>query len=165
MADRGRPSVIRLVLYLVLCGAVTGALSGWAFASGRADWALALNTPSWLPPAGVITAGWIAKTFLICIALWIADRFGKPFWREAALAAILAMLAVSVVWVMAFLGLHNPLAGFWAALASWAVAAFGVWVTGKASRGAAALLWPVLAWASVSLVIAFEVMRLNAPGL
>ncbi len=162
MEHRDHPSVGRLAFYLIVAAAAAGTISGWAYASGTASWAMDdLRQPGWAIPINVLSWLWIGKTLLMAYALWATERFGRPGWRWLALAGEMALFVSSAGWIVAFLILRDPAYGFLAIAWSWIVTVFTVWFAGRSAKLAGVSLWPVLIWTSYMLVLSFEIMRLN----
>lgn len=162
MTQRDHPTVGRLAFYLIAAAAITGAATGWAYASGAVAWVNEdLILPAWMPATGLFAWLWIGKTLILAYALWATERFGRPGWRWLAVLNQLTLLLVSAAWVGAFLVMRDVTLGFVVVALAWIIAIFAAWTAGRATRLAATFIWPVLVWNTAVLVLIFEVMRLN----
>jgi tryptophan-rich sensory protein len=146
---------------MVLAAGLAGGLNGWIFSSGAVAWSSLLEEPRWAPPGSVIGGAWIALFQLKAIALWMVERLGRPGRRWLAALFILAQFGMSVLWVCAYFGLRDVTNGFVFTLLAWVLAVFTIWATGRASRGAGVLLWPMLGWLSFAIALSYTIMALN----
>ncbi|MBI1237556.1 MAG: hypothetical protein GC188_12810 [Alphaproteobacteria bacterium] len=162
MSPANRPTIIRLAVYWILAAAMTGIISGLAFATGIVSWVYEdLSRPLWLPPVMILTWLWIAKTMLMALALWTVDRFGHGWERRLVIGLIVLLYLASAGWITGFVIFRDLTFGFYAILGSWVLTTLTMLVIGRAQKAAAIMMWPVFFWTTFMLTVSFELMRLN----
>lgn len=162
MSHTNRPTIIRLAVYWILAAALTGIISGLAFATGVVEWVYEdLDRPLWLPPVMVLTWLWITKTMLMALALWTVDRFGHGWARRVSIGLLVLLYLASAGWLAGFVVMRDLTFGFYAILGSWLLTALTMGIIGRAQKAAALMMWPVFGWTTFMLTVSFELMRLN----
>lgn len=162
MDPSNRPTIIRLAVYWIIAAAMTGIITGLAFATGIVEWVYDdLQRPFWLPPVMILTWLWIAKTMMMALALWVVDRFGNGWARRISIGLLVLLYLASGGWLAGFVILRDVTIGFYAILVSWGLTALTVFVIGRAQKFASLLMWPIFAWTTFMLTVSFELMRLN----
>ncbi|QNL20118.1 tryptophan-rich sensory protein [Hyphobacterium sp. CCMP332] len=163
MAHTNRPTIIRLAVYWIIAAAMTGVISGLAFATGVVEWVYQdLQRPLLLPPVMILTWLWIAKTMMMALVLWIVDRFGHGWARRVSIGLLVLLYLASGGWLAGFVILRDVTFGFYAILGSWILTALTVFVIGRAQKFSAVLMWPIFIWTTFMLTVSFELMRLNS---
>lgn len=118
-----------------------------------------LAKPSWAPPASVFGPVWSVLYGLMGIAAWLVWRSPAP--KRVALGLFVTQLGANALWSWLFFAWHR---GALAAvevlilLALIAATAAAFW---RASRVAALLLLPYLAWVGFASALTWTVWRSN----
>ena len=162
MTDHGSPSVGRLFLYLAVLAGVAGGLNGWIFTTGAIEWSRSLAAPAWAPPGWAFSVIWTVMLLTLGVVLWLNDRCGQSGRRWLAGVFILALIALSIVWVWRYFGLQSVSDGFYFSAMTWAVCALSLGAVGRACRPAGVMLWPLFIWLTYAAALAFETWRLNS---
>ena len=104
-------------------------------------------------------------------ALRLHGRVGLAVWRargfagaRSALAVFIVQLIANALWTWLFFAWRLGGLAFAEILVLWALIAVTIGLFWQASRPAALLLVPYLAWVSFAAVLNFSIWRLN-PGL
>lgn len=154
---RGARNGLGLVLWLAACfGAAS--MGAW-FKPG--DWYFNLNQPAWNPPAWLFGPVWTALYTMMAVAAWLVWRRGGFAAQRLPLVSFLIQLALNAAWTPLFFGLRMPGLAFAEILLlglaiAWTMATF--W---RASRLAAGLLAPYLAWVIFAAVLNGALWRMN----
>jgi tryptophan-rich sensory protein len=148
-----------LALGSPLAVAVVG---GVTTASAIPGWYQSLEKPAWNPPASVFAPVWTTLYLLMGVAMVIARR-AAPERRHRTQAVFGLQLALNLAWSLAFFGGRNPAAGLAVIVLLWAAIVATVAEFGRASRLAAVLLLPYLAWVTFATGLNAEIWRLNQP--
>ena len=136
------------------------AIGGAATAAAIPDWYRTIEKPAWNPPDAVFGPVWTTLYLLMGIAMIVARR-AAPERRHRTQAAFGLQLALNLAWSLAFFGGRNPAAGVAVIVLLWAAIVATVAEFGRASRLAAALLLPYLAWVTFAAGLNAEIWRLN----
>ena len=149
-------------------------LAGWllaAYAAGAvgavasvdaASFYAQLSKPAWAPPAGVFGPVWSVLYALMGVAAWLVWR--SPGSHRTALTLFAAQLAANALWSWLFFGWHRGALAAVEVLILLALVAATLWAFRRASRPAALLLVPYLAWVGFATVLTWSIWQRN-PGL
>jgi translocator protein len=143
--------------WLLVCFAA--AAMGGLFMPG--EWYGALKKPSWNPPGWIFGPVWTALYTMMAVAARLVWRQGGWGKRRKPLLIFLAQLALNALWTPLFFGLHRPGVAFAEIVLLWLAIAATLAAFSRASRFAAWLLAPYLAWASFATALNFTFWRLN----
>lgn len=143
--------------FLLLC--FGAAAFGAQFGPG--EWYASLNKPSWNPPNWIFGPVWTLLYTMMATAAWLVWRRGGFRLNAAPLCVFLLQLVLNGLWSWLFFGLRNPAAAFAEIVALWLAIAATLWLFLPASRIAAWLLAPYLAWVTFAAVLNFTLWRLN----
>lgn len=121
-----------------------------------------LSKPSWAPPAGVFGPVWTVLYLLMGVSAWLVWRVPPPSRRALALFA--AQLAANALWSWLFFAWHRGALAAVEVLLLLALIVATARAFWPASRLAAVLLAPYLAWVSFASVLTWSVWQSN-PGL
>jgi benzodiazapine receptor len=127
-------------------------------------WYYALQKPSWQPPDWLFGPAWTLIFALSALA-------GVAYWRHETSAGqrrqvILAFVAnglLNTLWSLFFFRLQRPDWALYEVGALWLSIVCLIALTGRASREAAWLLVPYLAWVSFASVLNWRIVALNGP--
>ena len=139
---------------------VVAAVGGVATAGAIPGWYRTLEKPAWNPPDSVFAPVWTTLYLLMGVAMIVARRAARER-RPRTQAAFGLQLALNLAWSLAFFGGRNPAAGVAVIVLLWAAIVATVAEFGRASRLAAALLLPYLAWVTFAAGLNAEIWRLN----
>ena len=145
-------------LLLVFAAAAVGAL---ASVNAQAFY-LQLAKPAWAPPAGVFGPVWSVLYLLMGSSAWLAWR--SPRRTRAAFALFFAQLVANALWSWLFFAWHRGALAAVEVLVLLALIAATVAAFRHASRAAAALLLPYLAWVAFASALTWSVWLRN-PGV
>lgn len=162
MAKQGSPGAIRLLLYVIVAASLAGSVAGWISASGALAWVESLTLPGWAHPLAAMNILALLVPQFIVIALWIAQRNGRGGWRSVASLLIVGLLAIMLARIWLLFGERDLTLGFLATLGLWIYALFAVFFVQRICKPAGILLWLPFVWFTYSLILNFEMMRLNA---
>lgn len=122
-------------------------------------WYAALDKSALTPPGWVFPIVWSALYLSIGVALFVfllhTDR------RGPALAMFAVQLVLNGVWSWLFFGRHAPGAALIEIVLLWLSIAGTIALFSRASRLAAGLLVPYLAWVSFASYLTFAIWRAN----
>ena len=154
--------LLALLGWLLLCFLV--AAVGAAASVSASEFYAALAKPSWAPPAGVFGPVWSVLYLLMGLSAWMVWRRGGWRAQRGALQLFVLQLALNGLWSWLFFGwrMGGPaFADIVLLIAVLLATMVGFW---RASRLAALLLVPYLAWISFAAALNWAVWRAN-PGL
>ncbi len=147
------------------------ALLGWLLLSFSAaslgalflpgEWYASLKKPSWNPPAWIFGPVWTALYAMMAVAAWRVWRCGGMAAQRRPLTLFLVQLALNAAWTPLFFGWHRPGLAFAEIVLLWVAIAATLLAFRPASRTAAWLLAPYLAWVSFAGVLNFTLWKLN----
>ncbi len=147
------------------------ALLGWLLLSFSAaslgalflpgEWYASLKKPSWNPPAWIFGPVWTALYAMMAVAAWRVWRCGGWAAQRRPLTLFLVQLALNAAWTPLFFGWHRPGLAFAEIVLLWVAIAATLLAFRPASRTAAWLLAPYLAWVSFAGVLNFTLWKLN----
>jgi translocator protein len=143
-----------LVVFLALAFAAAGVGSQF----GPSPWFEALHKPSWNPPDWVFAPVWTSLYAMMAVAAWLVWRTGA----RAPLAWWLVQLVLNAAWSWLFFGLRRPDLAFADIVVLWVAIAATIVAFAPASRTAALLLAPYLAWVTFATALNGTIWRLNA---
>ena len=139
-----------------------GALGGLMTDIG--PWYLGLAQPAWKPPDWLFGPAWtiiFALAGLSASRAWV--RRPEIPYRARLLAMFLGNGILNVAWSALFFQMPRPDWAFNEVLLLWCSILALMWYTSRASKLAAALLLPYLAWVTFAARLNYEVVKLNAP--
>jgi translocator protein len=158
---RWAPSWQALLVALLVAATVSGLGS---LATDTGPWYGALDKPPWQPPDWVFGPVWTVIYLLIALSAAMAWTLAADRARRVRIVSLFALNAVlNLMWTVLFFALRRP---------DWALIEIGLlWlsivalivVVAPASRTAAWLLAPYLAWVSFAAALNLAIVRLNAP--
>jgi tryptophan-rich sensory protein len=154
---RAARKFLALVAWLAL--SFGAALMGGLFMPG--EWYASLRKPAWNPPGWIFGPVWTALYTMMAVAAWLVWRQGGWSKQRQPLLIFLAQLALNALWTPLFFGLHRPGLAFAEIVLLWLAIAATIAVFRPASRVAAWLLAPYLAWVSFAAALNFALWRLN----
>ncbi|HET7732104.1 MAG TPA: TspO/MBR family protein [Usitatibacter sp.] len=121
-----------------------------------------LSKPSWAPPAAVFGPVWSVLYALMGISAWLVWRSPGP--TRVALGLFVAQLAANALWSWLFFAWHRGALAAVEVLILLGLIVATMVAFWRASRLAALLFVPYLAWVSFASVLTWTVWRSN-PGL
>ena len=145
---------ISLVVFALLV--VLASQVGASYMPG--PWYAALAKPPWTPPNWLFPVAWTILYVMIALAgwyAWRADGFGVPVMLWGA------QLGLNALWTYLMFGQKDIQLALIDVVALWLVIAAFILTVRGASRAAALLFVPYLAWVSFAAALNFEVWRLN----
>lgn len=146
------------LLAWLLAAFAAGAVGAVASVDAAAFYAQ-LSKPSWAPPAQVFGPVWSALYALMGIAAWLVWR--SPGDHGVALGVFGAQLAANALWSWLFFAWHRGALAAVEVLVLLALIVATIVAFWRASRPAALLLAPYLAWVSFASVLTWAVWRGN----
>jgi benzodiazapine receptor len=156
---RGRPTVLALAGFLLLCGAVA-AVAAVVTQSAVHSWYPGLAKPAFTPPNWAFPVAWTVLYILMAVAAWRVWRRNEADDR-GALTLWFAQLALNFAWSILFFGLHQVTAG----LIDIAVLLLLILATAAAfwtrDRPAALMMLPYAAWVGFAAALNGAIWRLN----
>lgn len=156
-SDTQQSRFLALGGWLLLCFAA--ASFGAIFGPG--NWYSSLRKPSWNPPAWIFGPVWSALYTMMAVAAWLVWRQGGWAKQRKRLGIFLVQLALNALWTPLFFGLHSPGVAFAEIVLLWLAIAATIIAFLSASRAAALLLAPYLAWVSFAAALNFALWKLN----
>lgn len=149
------------ILVAVALAIVTGVLGGLATDIG--PWYFSLIKPSWQPPDWLFGPAWTTIYILTGIAGVRAWRRGDALQRRRFLIALLANIALNILWSLIFFTLKRPDWALVEVVPLWlSVLVMIVLVRGYAPLSAA-LLVPYLVWVAFAAYLNWTIVKLNGP--
>ena len=136
------------------------AASGAAFPPDA--WFVALNKPTWQPPAWVFAPVWTLLYVLMACSLALLIRSPANAMRRLALTLFVVQLALNAAWTPLFFGAHSPQLALLAICLLWLVLIGCISVNLRVHATAGWLLLPTLVWVSFALVLNGVIVALNA---
>jgi tryptophan-rich sensory protein len=137
------------------------AVGGVATAAAIPGWYRTLDKPPWNPPDAIFAPVWTTLYVLMGVAMVLARR-AAPERRDRTQPAFALQLALNLAWSLAFFGGRSPSAGVAVIVLLWAAIVATIAEFGRASRLAALLMAPYLAWVTFAAVLNVEIWRRNA---
>ncbi|MFJ8967079.1 TspO/MBR family protein [Lentzea sp. NPDC102401] len=154
VSERHPVRALGLIAGAVLVTAVVGSL----FSVSAGSTYMALEQPSWAPPAWLFGPVWTTLYVMIAVAGWLA-------WRAGATRNELTLFGVQLVLNAAWTPLFFGLGWFWVAFAEilvlWLAIVAVIVAFWRRSRAAGALLVPYLAWVSFAAALNVSIAVLN----
>lgn len=149
------------IVVAVILAVVTGMVGGLATDIG--PWYFSLVKPAWQPPDWLFGPAWTTIYLLTGIAGVRAWRRGDPPQRRRFLIALLANVALNILWSVLFFTIKRPDWALVEVVPLWlSVLLLIVLVRGYAPLSAALLL-PYLAWVGFAGYLNWTIVKLNAP--
>ncbi len=127
-------------------------------------WYQSLQFPPWKPPDWLFGPAWtliFALTAMSASRAWV--RRPDIAYRARLLALFLGNGILNILWSALFFRLHRPDWAFTEVVLLWISIAVLIVYTSRASKLAAALLVPYLAWVTFAARLNYEIVRLNGP--
>jgi tryptophan-rich sensory protein len=129
-------------------------------------WYRTLRKPRVTPPDWIFGPVWTVLYAQMAVAGWLVRRamVKRPEVAGTGRAALLAwgaQLVLNLGWSGCFFGLRRVGAGLAMIAALWAAIAATTALAGRASRGAAVLLLPYLAWVTFAAYLNLRILQLN----
>ncbi|MFD9698877.1 TspO/MBR family protein [Lentzea sp. NPDC059081] len=146
------------VLLLFIAAVVVTAVVGSLFSVSAGDDYLALQRPSWAPPAWLFGPVWTVLYGLIAVSGWLAWRNGAT---RGELTLFGANLVLNALWTPLFFGLGWFGVAFAEIVVLWLTIVALVVVFSWRSKVASALLVPYLAWVSFAGALNISIAMLN----
>jgi len=146
------------ILWLLLC--FSAAATGGFMPPG--EWYAALEKPSWNPPGWIFGPVWTALYTMMAVAAWMVWKQGGFAAQRKPLSLFLIQLALNAAWTPMFFGLQRPDLALIVILFLWAAIAATIRAFRPASKPAAWLLVPYLAWVTFATVLNGVLWRMNA---
>lgn len=140
------PWLMPLLFALLIIG--LGGLGGIAFSGGGQSWYQGLKHPPGTPPPWVFGPVWTLLYAMMGVSLGLLVRDRKQPGAGIAIAAFILQLVLNLAWTPLFFGAHRSDLALVDIVAMWICIAWTMFLSGKVSRTAAALLIPYLAWVS-----------------
>jgi translocator protein len=123
------------------------------------EWYASLHKPAWNPPAWLFGPVWTALYLMMATAAW-------QVWRRAGgrpLRLYFAQLTLNAAWTPVFFGAREMGWALLVILLLWAAILATLLAFRRASKPAAWLLAPYLAWVSFATFLNFTLWRMNPP--
>ncbi|MFD5827108.1 TspO/MBR family protein [Lentzea sp. NPDC060358] len=146
------------VLFLFIAAVVVTAVVGSLFSVSAGEDYLALQRPSWSPPAWLFGPVWTVLYGLIALSGWLAWRNGA---RRGELLLFGANLVLNALWTPLFFGLGWFEFAFAEIVVLWLSIVALIVVFSWRSKAASALLVPYLAWVSFAGALNISIALLN----
>jgi tryptophan-rich sensory protein len=137
------------------------AVGGVATAAAIPGWYRTLDKPAWNPPDAIFAPVWTTLYLLMGVAMVLARR-AAPERRGRTQSVFALQLALNLAWSLAFFAGRSPSAGVVVIVLLWAAIVATIAEFGRASRLAAMLMAPYLAWVTFAAVLNLEIWRRNA---
>ncbi len=153
--------VLGLTAFVFMCFGVS-ALGGRAAATALPEWYPALRKPSWTPPGWVFGPVWTMLYPLVAVAGWLAWREGRA--RFGSLVYLL-QLALNGAWPWLFFAERRIDLALACVVALWVAILVTVLAFWRASRTAAILLLPYLAWVGFAAALNHAIWVLSRARL
>jgi benzodiazapine receptor len=146
------------VLFVFVAAVVVTAVVGSLFSVSAGDEYLALQRPSWAPPAWLFGPVWTVLYGLIALSGWLAWRNGAT---RGELTLFGAQLVLNALWTPLFFGLGWYGAAFAEIVLLWLSIVALIVVFSWRGKVASALLVPYLAWVSFAGALNISIAVLN----
>lgn len=154
-------SIRRRVLLLAACLLVAFLPGAFGSAFPPGEWYAGLAKPPLTPPGWVFPIAWTALYVTIGVSLYVFLLRAPRRVRRLPLAVFAVQLVMNGAWSWIFFGLHAMGAALVEIVALWLAIAATIVAFARASRLAALLLLPYLAWVSFATYLTYAVWRLN----
>ncbi|HEX7309503.1 TspO/MBR family protein [Lentzea sp.] len=146
------------VLLIFVAAVVVTAVVGSLFSVSAGDDYLALQRPSWAPPAWLFGPVWTVLYGLIALSGWLAWRAGAT---RGELTLFGANLVLNALWTPLFFGLGWFGVAFAEIVLLWLSIVALIVVFSWRSKAASLLLVPYLAWVSFAGALNISIALLN----
>lgn len=163
MSETFKPATINLQQSLALVGwcALCLATASTGFFVSTDGWYMALQKPTWNPPAWIFGPVWTVLYLMMGVAAWLVWREGGWKTRQWPLGLFLIQLLLNAIWTPVFFRMHQiglalaNIALLWLLLGATLIAFWRVKIP------AGLLLVPYLAWVSFASFLNFTLWRMN----
>jgi benzodiazapine receptor len=166
-ASRGRPAIELLVAVCVCL--LAGGIGAVSVSNSAGGWYQTIHRPGFTPPDWIFGPVWTALYVLMGMSAWLLWRARvrpvSPAARAAATWALVVFaiqLLLNATWSIIFFGLHAIGWAFFELAVLWVAIVGTILLSWRASRLAAVLLFPYLAWTTFAGVLNAAIWRLNA---
>jgi tryptophan-rich sensory protein len=146
--------------WVALC-LLVAALGSLATTPEIPGWYAQLAKPTWTPPSWVFGPVWTTLYVLMGVAAWLVWRRGGFRSQARPLTLFLTQLALNLAWSFVFFGAHQVGWALVDILLLWVAIAATALAFSRASRPAAWLLAPYLAWVSYAAALNASIWLLN----
>jgi tRNA(Arg) A34 adenosine deaminase TadA/tryptophan-rich sensory protein len=134
---------------------------GWLTYAGLGPWYERLDFPPYQPPGWVFTPAWGVVLALLAVATW---RVAQVPGRHAAAFVLYGVQCIlNVGWSLLFFTLQRPDVALWELAVLDAALLLMIAVYARASRTAALMLIPYLAWLLFATAINGWIVQFNGP--
>lgn len=123
-------------------------------------WYSTLVRPEVAPPSWVFAPVWTTLFLLMGIAAFLVWKSGAPI-KRLALTVFGIQLVLNLLWSIVFFGLQSLGWAFVEILVLWVAIATTIYLFNRASRAAALLLIPYIAWVSFATYLTYAFWTLN----
>ncbi len=144
---------------LVAAAAALGARA--TVSSVRSPWYIALEKPSWQPPASAFGPVWTALYAALAASAWRVWRSDAPA-RGPALALWGAQLALNAAWSPLFFGMKRTDVALLDVALLLPMAGAYAWSAGKTDRAAGWMAAPYVAWTGFALALNASIVAKNS---
>jgi translocator protein len=157
--------MIRAKSFLALLGWIAltfcaPALGTWSLGNS-AGFYQSLQRPGWSPPAWVFGPVWTLLYTLMAVAAWLVWKRGGWRAQRTPLTLYVVQLALNAAWTPIFFGAHRIGLAAVEIVVLWLAIVLTLSAFARASRGAAWLLAPYLAWVSFAAALNFALWQMN----
>jgi len=161
-AESPTKKIVSLLSILAICYMVAfvGAI---AVNHSIADWYIAIQKPSWNPPAWLFAPVWTVLYGLMGWAAWIVWESGER--KTAALVWFGVQLALNGLWSWIFFYFNKLLPGFIEISILWFAILLTAIQFGRIRPAAGWLLMPYLAWVAFAGALNFAIWRMNGQSI
>lgn len=138
-----------------------GGISGYATASGIADWYIALNKPSFNPPNYLFAPVWTTLYTLMGISLFIIWRSTEGRNRNNALVIFAIQITLNFFWSFLFFKFNLPGLALVEIVLLWTSILMMIIFFKRISKLASFLQIPYLLWVSFATILNAAIWILN----
>jgi translocator protein len=133
-----------------------------ALTTDLGPWYYALRKPSWQPPDWLFGPAWTLIFALAALAGVLYWRQRTPREERLQIIAAFALNAfLNTLWSLLFFRLRRPDWSLHEVAFLWLSIVLLICLLARASRGAALLLFPYLAWVTFASILNWYIVRLN----
>lgn len=122
-------------------------------------WYVALNKPSWNPPAWIFGPAWTLLYSLMAIAAWLVWK--RDGWRRP-LQIYFVQLLLNAAWTPLFFGAHQLGSALVEISMLWIAILLTLLHFRRLNQTAGWLFVPYLAWVTFATILNFTLWRLNS---
>ncbi|MBW0100846.1 tryptophan-rich sensory protein [Pseudonocardia sp. KRD-291] len=144
----------------VVAVVVVAAVGGLAASNAGADY-LALQRPTWAPPAWLFGPVWSVLYFMIAVAGWLVWRSSGWPAARLALAVYALQLVLNLLWTPMFFGLGSIGLAAIEIVVLWLSVVTTIVLFARHTRLGAVLLLPYLGWVTFAGALNIAIWTLN----